>query len=65
MGKYNQNREIEMAEYAMNLTKQAKLLEPPMNEHEIVRCIKRHYDREIAREIRPSTVRSIKDLIKL
>lgn len=51
-----------MAEYAMSLAHDAKLLEPPMSDYEVVRCVKRHFDREIMREIRSGTVTSIRNL---
>lgn len=54
-----------MSEYAMNLAKQAKYLEPPMNDHEIIRCVKRYFDKDISREIRPSAVKALKEFSML
>lgn len=42
----------------------AKLLNPLISDHEMIRCIKRHFSMEIAREIRPGTVTSIFDLTR-
>lgn len=65
MGRYANNKGLSMADYAMNMARQAKVLDPPMSEKEIVRCVKRHFDREISREIGPSVVMGIKEMIKL
>lgn len=54
-----------MSEYTQNLARQTKLLNPPMSDHEIIRCVKRHFSIEIAKEIRPGTVTSIFDLTRL
>lgn len=64
-GTYNRESRMTMSEYALNISKQAKYLKPPMSEQEIIRCVKRHFGTNVAREIRPSTVRNIEDLIKL
>lgn len=54
-----------MAEYAMNIAKQAKTLTPPMSEAEIIRCVKRHFGNSVMREIRPTTVKNIDEFVKL
>lgn len=41
------------------------MLDPPMSEKEIVRCVKRHFDKEISREIRPSVIVGVKEMVKL
>jgi hypothetical protein len=64
-GKYKTSKNIRMSDYALDLVKQAKLLQPPMTDRELIRCIKRHFDKEIAREIRATTARTISDLIEL
>lgn len=65
-GKYSVTEKLgTMAEYAMSLVRDAKLLEPPMSDYEVIRTVKRHFECDIRREIRPSTVRSVKDLIDL
>ncbi|XP_029669881.1 uncharacterized protein LOC115239478 [Formica exsecta] len=64
-GKYRSEKGETMAEYAISLAKQAKYLEPPMSDHEIIRCEKRHFGNEIAREIQPSTAKSIGELTSL
>ncbi|KMQ83219.1 s68305 gag polyprotein, partial [Lasius niger] len=60
---YNERYKAEvgttMAEYALNLSKQAKYLRSPMSEHEVIRCVKRLFGASVAREIRPTTVKSI------
>lgn len=65
IGKYRSEKGETMAEYAMSLARQAKYLEPPMSDHEIIRCVKRYFGNEIAREIRPSTAKSIGELTSL
>lgn len=64
IGRYKNEKEHSMAEYATNLARQAKYLEPPMSDHEII-CLKRHFGNEVAREIRPATVKTITDLTLL
>lgn len=49
----------------MMIGRQAKYLEPPMTESETIRVLKRHFDKDVAREIRPSTVRNLKDLVAI
>ncbi|KMQ88058.1 gag-pol fusion protein [Lasius niger] len=56
---------MSMAEYALDLSRQARLLDPPLSEPEIIRCVKRHYGVRISREIRPTTVSNLDDFIKL
>ncbi|KMQ90526.1 reverse ribonuclease integrase [Lasius niger] len=64
-GRYKTESNSTMAEYALNVSKQAKYLVPPMSEHEIIRCVKRHFGMHIAREIRPSTVKTIEEFVTL
>lgn len=64
-GMYNKDSQLSMSEYALNLSKQAKYLIPPMFEHEIIRCVKRHFGSQVAREIRPTTVKNMEDLVSL
>ena len=64
-GKYSYDANITMSEYALNLAKQTKFLVPPMSDSETIRCIKRHFGAGVAREIRPSTVKSIESFITL
>lgn len=54
-----------MSEYAMSLARDARLLEPTMSEYEVIRCVKRHFDRDVTREVRPSTVKSLQVLMGL
>lgn len=63
--KFNYNAGSNMAEYAMEAARQASLLEPCMTDSEIIRCLKRHFDKETTKEIRPSIVKTVKDLIVL
>lgn len=65
MEKYNGEKQGSMADYTMSLARDAKFLEPPMSEREIIRCLKRHFDRDIAREIRPSTVKTVAELVEM
>jgi len=39
-GKYNANGTETMSEYALNVMKQAKYLDPPMSDKEIIKCVK-------------------------
>ncbi|KMQ89606.1 retrotransposon ty3-gypsy subclass, partial [Lasius niger] len=64
-GRYKPESNTTMAEYALNVSKQAKYLVPPMSEHEIIRCVKRHFGTNVAREIRPSTVKTIEEFVTL
>jgi len=64
-GKYNANGTETMAEYALNVMKQAKCLDPPMSDKEIIRCVKRHFGSNVAREIRPTTVKTVEDFVQL
>jgi len=64
-GKYNANGTETIAEYALNVMKQAKCLDPPMSDKEIIRCVKRHFGNSVAREIRPTTVKNIEDFVQL
>ncbi|KMQ85854.1 ap2 erf domain-containing protein [Lasius niger] len=62
-GSYDAN--TSMSEYALNLTKQTKFLTPPMSDSETIRCIKRHFGASVAREIRPSTVKTIENFVTI
>ncbi|KMQ90342.1 s68306 pol retrotransposon woot [Lasius niger] len=65
-GRYNRREsKMTMAEYALDLSRQARLLDPPLSEPEIIRCVKRHYGVRVSREIRPTTVSNLDDFIKL
>lgn len=64
-GKYRPDRDATMADYALELARQAKLLVPPMTEHEIIRAVKGHFSLDIAREICATTVSNMKDIVKL
>ncbi|XP_029162262.1 putative uncharacterized protein DDB_G0291608 [Nylanderia fulva] len=54
-----------MSDYALDLARQAKYLDPPMSDLEIIRCVKRHFDGSVTREIKWSTTKSIADLIDI
>jgi len=62
LDKYNANNNTRMANYALNLARQAKLLDPPMGDAEIIRCVKRHFNKETAREIKTTTIKTIAEL---
>lgn len=47
------------------MAKQGRLLDPPMEERDLVRCLRRHFDKEVSREIRPSVIHSIKEMVIL
>lgn len=64
-GSYNRESKTSMSEYMLNLSKQAKYLNPLMSEHEVIRCVKRHFGRSIAREIRPTTIKNIEKFVTL
>lgn len=64
-GMYEINCGMTMSEYALNLSNQARYLKPPMSEREIIRCVKRHFEKDIAREIRPTTVKNIEELVTM
>lgn len=54
-----------MSEYALNIIKQAKLLSPAMTDHELIRCVKRHFGQGVAREVRPTTVKNLEEFVTL
>lgn len=64
-GRYKPSKNLRMADYALDIARKAKTLEPPMGDAEIIRCLKRHFDREITREIKITTVKTIADLMFL
>jgi len=64
-GKYNAAGGESMSEYALNLIEQAKFLNPPMTDHEVIRCVKRHFGQGISREVRPTTVKNIEDFVTI
>ncbi|KMQ89852.1 s68306 pol retrotransposon woot [Lasius niger] len=64
-GTYRAESNATMSEYALGLSKKAKYLIPPMSVHEIIRCVKRHFGPGIAREIRPTTVKTIEEFVNL
>lgn len=65
MGSYRATKNSRMSDYAMTIAKHAKYLEPPMSESGTIRILKRHFDKDVAREIRPSTVKNMKDLVAI
>ncbi|KMQ91975.1 s68305 gag polyprotein [Lasius niger] len=64
-GRYKQTKDSRMADYALDLARQAKMLEPPMGDKEFIRAIKRHFEKETTREIRTTTATSVAELISL
>ncbi|KMQ91056.1 krab-a domain-containing protein, partial [Lasius niger] len=64
-GRYKQIKESRMADYALDLARQAKMLEPPMGDREFIRAIKRHFEKETTREIRTTTATSVAELVTL
>lgn len=54
---------ISMAEYAMGMARNAKALDPPMSDQEIVVALKDHFDRDVSRELRPSSIHNVEQLI--
>lgn len=65
VGKYSRSESMfSMAEYALDLSRQAKSLEPPLSDKEIIRCLRRHFGTQITREIRPTTVSNMEEFIK-
>jgi len=64
-GRYMPNRGSSMSEYALSIPQRAKILNPPMEDKDIINLLRDHFETEIAREIRPSTVKDLNDLIFL
>jgi len=54
-----------MTEYATNIARQAKTLDPPMTDQEIIQTVRQHFDSDVARELRPSVVRNVSELIEM
>lgn len=65
MGKYKPSKTVRMMDYALDLARKAKVLEPPMGDAEIIRCIKRHFDKEVSREIKLTSVKTIAEFIEI
>lgn len=56
---------MSMSDYALDLSKQTRYLTSPITEREIIRSVKRHFGSSITREIRPTTVKNLKEFIVL
>lgn len=54
-----------MAEYALKMAREAKTLTPPMGDYEIIHVLKEHFDSEIVRELRPSVIRNISEMVEM
>lgn len=54
-----------MTGYALNLARETKTLTPPMNDHEIIYLLREHFDYNVARELRPSMINSVDDMIRI
>ncbi|XP_011260122.2 histone H1-like [Camponotus floridanus] len=52
-----------MSEYALDIVKTSKYLEP-MGDHELIR-VKRHFGPSVAREVRPTTVKTLEEFVEL
>lgn len=65
LGKYVDNENETMSEYVSRLARNAKHLEPPMSDVEILRCVKNHFSTDVMRELRPSLVSSLNDMCHL
>lgn len=51
-----------MTEYALG---QAKTLNPPMPDQEIIQTVREHFDADISRELRPSVIRTVVDMVAM
>lgn len=63
-GKYRGN-ETSMTEYALGMARQAKTLNPPMPDEEIIQTVREHFETDISRELRPSVVRTVVDMVAM
>lgn len=54
-----------MAEYALRMARVAKTLVPPMSDQEIIYTLKEHFDNDVARELRPSVIHTISDMVNM
>lgn len=64
-GQYQPNRGTSMSEYALNIIHQCQMLKPRMSDNDIIEMLEDHFEENVAREIRPSTVSNLTDLIIL
>lgn len=64
-GQYQSNRGTSMSEYALNIIHQCQTLKPRMTDDDIIEMMEDHFEESVAREIRPSTVSNLTDLIVL
>lgn len=54
-----------MTEYALGLARQAKTLNPPMPDEEIIQTVREHFEADVSRELRPSVVRTVVDMVAM
>lgn len=64
-GQYEDNQNETLCEYFLRHAREAQMLEPPMNEHEIIRSLKRHFTEDIARELRPGSTRTLAEAAEI
>lgn len=57
--------EPSMSEYALNLARQACTLNPLMADDEIIQTVREHFDGGVSRELRPSVVRNVEQMIEM
>lgn len=63
-GKYNPGKDGSMVDYVLKLARQARALNTPMEEKEIVTRVSlaRHFEDGVARELRPVWVKTVEQL---
>lgn len=63
-GKFKQG-DMSMSEYALGLARQARTLTSPMLDEEIIQTIKEHFDGGVARELRPSIIKTVDETVNM
>lgn len=61
LDRYSESNELKMTDYVRKMTREAKLLDPPMLDKEILRCMRRHFNSQVnwALQGEPETVEFI------
>jgi hypothetical protein len=63
--RYNPNGGLSMAEYTLQLMRKARTLEPPMVDIEFIYTVKEHFTDEIRKELRPTSVRTVEEMVNI
>lgn len=56
---------MSMADYVLNMAREAETLEPPMSQKELVSCLTRHFPESIARDLRPALISTLDEMTSI